>query len=191
MAGLLEQLRDDQAVLLMYVADELTEDDRAAVEQRLAGDAALRQKLAELRGLNEQMGPMIAGLYEADRASGDALARRMWRAVNRRQMELLATAPVPAPLRSAKWSWWKYVVTTAAVVLIGLLGLWGLMPMSPTVTPSPIAGPIVENPQPDETATHDQVAMTLVAASTDEVAVNDEPLFAAERHLQELATLVQ
>ena len=49
MASLLQQLENNEAILLMYLADELGADDRREVEQMLRGDAGLAAELDELR----------------------------------------------------------------------------------------------------------------------------------------------
>ena len=53
MTSLLHQLENNEAILLMYLADELPAEDRADVEQQLASDPALRAELDELRGVQE------------------------------------------------------------------------------------------------------------------------------------------
>ncbi|MBC7784620.1 MAG: hypothetical protein H7144_12350 [Burkholderiales bacterium] len=49
MASVLEQLDSNEAILLMYLANELPGEDRAAVERRLHADAALRAQLDQIR----------------------------------------------------------------------------------------------------------------------------------------------
>lgn len=63
MSSFLEQLGDNEAVLLMYLAGELAARDRAAVERRLAGDADLRAALDRLRALDSAV---YAGLGRLD-----------------------------------------------------------------------------------------------------------------------------
>jgi hypothetical protein len=79
MKSLLSQLDDDQAVLLMYLAGELSSADVQAVEKRLATDAALRAELDRLGSLEEQ----VAGTMAMLRDSEPALERRSIAVVRR------------------------------------------------------------------------------------------------------------
>ena len=53
MTSLLHQLENNEAILLMYLAEELPAEDRADVEQQLASDPALRAELEELRATHD------------------------------------------------------------------------------------------------------------------------------------------
>src|SRR5215212_1630903 len=85
MSTQLQQLENDQAVLLMYLAGELAGADRAEVDRRLAADAGLR---AELDRLRETYHWLEAAMAQADAAAGPvpalakaAAVRRVGRAV--------------------------------------------------------------------------------------------------------------
>ena len=64
MSSLLQQLENNEAVLLMYLADELPAEDRAEVEQMLATDAGMRAALESLRDVTRRVDE---GLAAADR----------------------------------------------------------------------------------------------------------------------------
>jgi anti-sigma factor RsiW len=66
MANILQQLQDEQAMLLMYLADELPAEDRAAVERRLAGDARLVEELQKMRQTHEAFLAAMRRLDEID-----------------------------------------------------------------------------------------------------------------------------
>lgn len=75
MTSYLQQLENNEAILLMYLAGELPESDRAEVEQMLGSDARLRADLAILRQTQELAFDALESLDELPRprlATGDA-----------------------------------------------------------------------------------------------------------------------
>src|SRR6185436_2098386 len=82
-----------------YLDGELSPDERAALEQALARDPALRARLAELRGLHGELRELYA---QEARGAGPALAR-------------LRLAPEPRARRGVAWPW---VVLAAAAGLV-------------------------------------------------------------------------
>lgn len=132
MAGYLHELQNNEAVLLMYLADELSAEDRAEVEQMLRTDGGLRAMLDELRDLHERTFSALAALDE-DRERGfgsaDAVVRRTLREMRRRQLELAARpAPVPRtpPSIFSRWPWYAYAAASVAASIFVVLGLWGV-----------------------------------------------------------------
>jgi hypothetical protein len=116
MSSLLHKLGSNEAILLMYLADELPREDRADVEQMLSSDAHLRAELDRLREVHE----MLAGATSADggmsRASNEMAVRRVLREMKRHQTEL-ALRPAPAPAHTAPaWPVWTFPL---------VVGLWG------------------------------------------------------------------
>ena len=110
MKSLLQQLENNEAVLLMYLADELPAEDRLEVEQHLAGDANFRRELdrASHPAVTES-----AALRQANRVVRAEIARRS-----------LLPKPVATP-RGLRYPWWSYPLATAASVLIAFLVWWG------------------------------------------------------------------
>src|SRR5690348_15220517 len=122
MASLLQQLENNEAVLLMYLADELPADDRAEVDQMLATDAGLRQELARLREAHAAIEPAMKRLDEASRLpmSEPAALRQVGRTIKQWNVDRLAgrqAAPAPEQHASKKWLW--YPTGMAAAVLLG------------------------------------------------------------------------
>lgn len=124
MGDLLQQLENNEAILLMYLAGELLEEDRAEVEQMLSSDAGLRAMLAELSSLQDEVGDALAGGdREGSPARRDAAVRQVSRAVAARRSDAVRqTAVVRA---SAPWrlriAWWMYPVAAAAALVIMML----------------------------------------------------------------------
>jgi anti-sigma factor RsiW len=124
MSNLLRQLDNDQAVLLMYLAGELPEEDRVEVEQRLVNDPALRDAMADLAAL---LGAVTADLARGDAAAlprREATIRRAVRAMSAAHDERLSreaeAAPAEAP-RTFRLAWWAYPAAAAALLLVGII----------------------------------------------------------------------
>ena len=90
MKSILNQLPDDEAILLMYLADELPPADRQKVELRLAGEEAFAAKLRRMSELRDFCQNSIRALDE--RESADHLESAAMRR---------ATSQVPGAICSA------------------------------------------------------------------------------------------
>jgi anti-sigma factor RsiW len=127
MAGLIHNLENNEAVLLMYLADELPAEDRAEVEQMLRSDSGLAETLESLRRMQAQIAAGLEGMDAALPAADEALVRRVSRQMRRHQVELAARpAPVVRPQRRWAWPWWAYTAASVAAVIFIVLGLWGI-----------------------------------------------------------------
>ena len=126
MSSLLHKLGSNEAILLMYLADELPREDRAEVERMVSADAGLRADLDRLRGVDE----LLAGAMSADggmsRAADEMAVRRVLREMKRHQTEL-ALRPQPAPPSTGRaLPIWTYPIAAAAAALFMFIGLWGM-----------------------------------------------------------------
>lgn len=128
MAGMLHNLENNEAILLMYLAGELPAEDRAEVEHMLARDAGMRRELEALRAANEATTAGLGRLDDAEPAGADESSiRRVMREMRRRQLELQARPAVvadEAPQRALPG--WVYPIGAAAAAIFILLGLWGV-----------------------------------------------------------------
>jgi len=127
MSNLLQQLENNEAILLMYLAGELPDDDRAEVERRLARDPALRAELESLREAHDAFAAAMPALDRVDRlpAPQGPGVRRVVRAMQQWQAGRLAAAPTPAPARTLRYPWWAYPLAAAASVIIAFVVWWG------------------------------------------------------------------
>ncbi|HEV2296773.1 MAG TPA: hypothetical protein VGR35_23225 [Tepidisphaeraceae bacterium] len=132
MQSLLHQLEND-AILLLYMDDELSAVDRAEVEQMLGSDAGLRADLERLRGLRDETAAILAAADASARlpVSENVAVRRATRMIWQWQLEKAHAAPVEQPLRELRFPWWSYPLTTAAALLIAFLVWWGHRSESP------------------------------------------------------------
>jgi anti-sigma factor RsiW len=123
MSNLLRQLDNDQAILLMYLAGELPEEDRVDVEQRLVNDPALRAAMADLAALQAAVDAGLARGDDLAPAPREAAVRRAVRAMAAAHDERLArdTAAAPEPARRFRLSWWAYPAAAAALLLVGII----------------------------------------------------------------------
>src|SRR5688500_2911876 len=127
MASLLHQLENNEAILLMYLADELAGEDRAEVEQMLATDAGLRAELERMRATYDSW---TATMRDADRGlrppvPESVAARRVAQEMRRRQAQP-ARVDAPEPRKAGlRYPWWAYPSASAAAVLLAFLVWWG------------------------------------------------------------------
>ena len=128
---------NNESVLLMYLADELPEQDRAEVEQLLASDAGLRSQLNQLAEAHQSFEETMSSLDGGAIAVDSPGMRRLKSAMRRHMLELAAAAsPAPAARRRLRYPAWAYPAAAAAMVTIGFLTVWGLRPADPIVIPS-------------------------------------------------------
>lgn len=129
MRSILEQLESDQAIILMYVADELAPADRAQVEQRLAIDAAFRQQLEDLQKIHSEIDAGFASLdaaqpLPASVLSAQAKVSRLMKQWNTdrltRRRSAVETPGVFSRLAPA------YPFIAAAALFCGFIIWWGL-----------------------------------------------------------------
>lgn len=129
MSSILQKLDSQESMLLMYLADELSEADRDEVDRRLVADPALRAQLNELQLVHDQV---MAGLEQLDVAdrhfqADDLNARRIAREMSRRQVELAARPAAAGPAwQKRSWPWWTYSMAGAAAMVFIIIGLWGV-----------------------------------------------------------------
>jgi anti-sigma factor RsiW len=179
-SDVLDQLGDDGAVLMMYLADELSADDRARVERRLDADAGLRDRLEALREAQDQFFATMPALDAATRLAvpESVGVRRVAAAVRQWQAARLAR-PVPAPTAApSRMPRWGYAVATAAAAVIAFVVWWGVSDRGdPRVAEATGRRHIAQSERP---AMYDLVAMLMRETSgpieaPDEVASLIEP----------------
>jgi len=108
MSNLLHELENNEAILLMYLAGELPEEDRVEVEQMLASDAALRAELLELAALQDELTGVLARADgSGDQPRREAVVRQVSRAMTAARLQPLApkTAPTQAPRFRLRIAW--------------------------------------------------------------------------------------
>ncbi|HEY7087485.1 MAG TPA: hypothetical protein VH518_05305 [Tepidisphaeraceae bacterium] len=133
MRSILEQLDSDQAMLLMYLAEELDQIDRVRVEQRLATEDALRAELEQLREAKESL---HAGMSAVDAAqplngAGGALERKLSRLFKQWQADRARSAATTTPQSERRSFWWAYPVAAAILMVIAYTVWWGFQPPDP------------------------------------------------------------
>jgi anti-sigma-K factor RskA len=131
MDPILNQLDSDEAILLMYLAEELSAADRAEVEQRLAADAAFAARLQELRRAQEIFQDSLRDTDNSQPVSGAASAisqRKLSRMMAQWQVDRARRSAVPAEVRrtrSLNLGWW-IPITAAAALFLGFIVWWDL-----------------------------------------------------------------
>ena len=131
MRSLIHEL-DNDALLLLYVADELAPEDLADVEQQLGVDAVLRAELAIVRAGTSAATAALDAVEALDppvgiSASAETVAlRRVGRVLRQRQVERLArNRPVAPPQKQPRFPSWAYPAAAAAVLLMATLAWRG------------------------------------------------------------------
>ena len=120
MSTLLKDLNYPDAVLLMYLANELPADDRAVIDERLEHQPELHDKLDELRAAYGAVDAFIGAADGASRvASGFTAARQLGDVVRDRQRRL---KPEDSEVLQRRRGWWMiYPVAAAALICIAML----------------------------------------------------------------------
>jgi hypothetical protein len=118
MKSYLQHLENNEAILLMYLADELPPQDRAEVEKMLAADPALRTDLENLRQTQQLAIDVIESLDSTTRPPVPPITAQnqvsslihKWIVKNRRASVETVT--------SHRFPWWRTSFATAAAMLI-------------------------------------------------------------------------
>ena len=130
MGSFLQQLENNEAVLLMYLYDELPPEDRAEVEQLLASDSVMRASLQDLRQAQNHLTQVLSDVdgLAIPAARESAAAHRVSRAMVKFQLERQTTAATPreeTPARRIHLPAWSYPFAAAAMILIAWVAYWG------------------------------------------------------------------
>jgi anti-sigma factor RsiW len=123
MSNLLQQLENNEAILLMFLAGELPEDDRIEVEQMLASDPALRRALEELAALHDGIGDTFASADAAiPLARRESVVRSVARSMAARD-GAAARQPAVSEARPSRFhiAWWVYPVAAAAMLVVAMV----------------------------------------------------------------------
>jgi hypothetical protein len=128
MGNLLQQLRNNQAVLLMYLANELDPDDRIEVEQLLSNDAGLRAELAQLRKDYEAVYEdlRLLDVESPMPVSSGVAMRQVARMMKQWQVDQLVIEPPAAGRKWPRLPWWAYGTASAAAAIVAVVVWWGL-----------------------------------------------------------------
>jgi anti-sigma factor RsiW len=133
MKSLLHSLADSESVLLMYLFDELPDEDRADVESMLSTDHGLRARLDELRAIHAGATQALADADESSKTQARSLhsaRRNAVRLVNQYTVKKTIDQPRPREVSLVR----KYVLypsmSVAAVMMLGLI-LWGMFGPAP------------------------------------------------------------
>ena len=144
MKDMLIQLENNEAVLLMYLADELSAPDRARVQQMLARDKGMRGTFAELQADENRVGEMfqadIAAMpLNTDRCLSHTLqAMRHWQAA-----PPALRFSVPQREKRLPLPWWSYPLAAAASVLVASAVF--VANIEPYSIPAPSSGELAIN----------------------------------------------
>ncbi|HMB96783.1 MAG TPA: hypothetical protein VKK61_12140 [Tepidisphaeraceae bacterium] len=130
MRPILEQLDNDQAILLMYLADELPPADRAAIEARLASDENLRAEMEKLRATQESIGQSLIALDAAHPLAEKIIPvqRKLFRSFAQWQTDRAARQTTDISHRKRPSAWelrWLFPIASAAAAIIVLIIWWG------------------------------------------------------------------
>ncbi len=129
----------DRELLSAYIDNELSPDERAALEQRLAVEPLLRRELAELRAVR------------------DILRDQPW-VTPPRSFTLTSEMVGVRPRRFAFSGWWQPFGALGALVLVMLIG-WQLLNLNrmPLQTAAPAAATVVPENVPALAARPDEL----------------------------------
>ena len=126
MSNLLSQLENNEAVLMLYLAGELPQEDCIEVQRMLERDSALRaqciamDRLVNRAALSFGMDAALAPAAPAERAR-ERLSPifRQWTA-----QRLSQPAPVPQAISAGRTPWFLYPLGAAAIILVAVAIFW-------------------------------------------------------------------
>jgi anti-sigma factor RsiW len=151
MKSLLDQL-DPEAILILYIAGELSPADRQEVERRLQTDGTLRAQLREIQSLHESF---EQAMQSADQNPAhtipDGVAIRRTSRLMRQWVAQRRTPEIPVEIRESI-PWLRYGLSAAAVLLLAG-GIWYRMDMQPAPTIAVIPAPVANSVSSDEKLT--------------------------------------
>lgn len=125
MSSLIQQL-NQESILLMYLAEELSASDRADVEKMLASDDRLRQELDSLRNAYDGVHQAIGQADQTERLAlpvGTA-ARRVGLAARSWHVRRLSAPEAPKRRRALQFPWWSYPLTSAVAMAVIAISWW-------------------------------------------------------------------
>ena len=166
MSGFVEEFDNDQALLLMYLAGELTAQDKALVERKLADDPSLRDELTQLQSAHSTFMSAMQKLdaHEALPVPESVAIDRVGRIIRQWATERLARPRRTQARPRFNLPGWVYPVAAAVVAFIVFISLDTIRQNGPP-SQSQIA------PQPDPIAQlSDQQQQDLIDAVSNESA---------------------
>src|SRR5687768_18582554 len=106
MTSLLHNLENNEAILLMYLADELSAEDRAEVEHMLGSDGGMRAELERLRALHDGTTAAIGAADAGARllVSEGVGVRRATRRMGQWETGYVLAPPLEGPLRELRFA---------------------------------------------------------------------------------------
>jgi anti-sigma factor RsiW len=127
MSSRLDNFSDDDALLVMYLANELSPADKRGVEDRLATDSALRAALSDLRAAQSVYDDALRRLDAATPLPMpvEAATQRAGRLTRNWMSGRMARPRLVIKRRQLSFPWWSYPFASAAALAIAVT-LWGV-----------------------------------------------------------------
>lgn len=140
--------RNDEAVLLLYLADELSPQQKQGIETRLANDPSFAAALNRLRDVDAWLSDSFDELDKSQPLPGTpgSWQRRIGRMIRQWQARQAAMANAN-PLPGRRIGSWAYVAAAVALVIIGYTAYWGFQSDKPMLAINPA---VTQDPQIDQ-----------------------------------------
>jgi anti-sigma factor RsiW len=133
----------DQARLMLYLAGEMSSQERRSFEAVLAQDARLRQELDVLRQIESGVNKSLSAADASESISGrlPVIEKHVARALAQWQVDRLTlSAPAVPRTRIRRVPVWLYPLSAAAAVMV-CLGVWWLSLETENVAQQPLNPP--------------------------------------------------
>ena len=146
MRSLLSQLDSDEAMLLMYLADELPQQDRVQVARMLEQDGGLRAQLETMRALMQSTEQGLAGAVRVDDISAERAIRNAISAMRVRTAEMRRDEDAVERDEGWRMPGWAYPVAAAAILLIAFSVYLASMDQKQVQTAKALSLPYLDAP---------------------------------------------
>lgn len=159
--------RNDETALLLYLAEELSPEQKQGIEHRLANDPSFAAALNRLRDVDAWLFDSFQELDKTQPLPGTpgSWQRQVGRMIRQWQVRQAAQA-ASLPLPGRRIGSWAYAAAAVAMVIIGYTAYWGFqseskltLAINPAITQDAQADQMPSGPRADPILDYDSQSL--------------------------------